>query len=207
MLQAISSFTRTFSIVFCHQIKDKSPKWGLDIIHIRTLTLIKLPLAALLKWHESFHRHMVRREVEIWCPASLHQFLFSRNSIHTNIINRCGAVENVIHTLTHDLVVGSNIWLLALSQKKRFFIVDWMKHESILTYYHLIRICNNPKKKQEGQDGPGSLTWFYEIALANFFLSLSWTDQNFTNIFERGHLRNISMSWELVATYSVVLTD
>ena len=27
--------------------------------------------------------------------------------------------------------------------------------------------------KQEGQDGPGSLTWFFEIALANFFLSLS----------------------------------
>ena len=23
--------------------------------------------------------------------------------------------------------------------------------------------------KQEGQDGPGSLTWFFEIALANFF--------------------------------------
>ena len=27
--------------------------------------------------------------------------------------------------------------------------------------------------KQEGQDGPGSLTWFFEITLANFFLSLS----------------------------------
>ena len=29
------------------------------------------------------------------------------------------------------------------------------------------------KEKQEGQDGPGSLTWFFEIGLANFFLSLS----------------------------------
>ena len=27
--------------------------------------------------------------------------------------------------------------------------------------------------KQEGQDGPGSLTWFFEIAFANFFFSLS----------------------------------
>ena len=27
--------------------------------------------------------------------------------------------------------------------------------------------------KQEGQDGPGSLTWFFEIALAIFFLSFS----------------------------------
>ena len=26
--------------------------------------------------------------------------------------------------------------------------------------------------KQEGQDGPGSLTWIFEITLANFFLSL-----------------------------------
>ena len=26
---------------------------------------------------------------------------------------------------------------------------------------------------QEGQDGPGSLTWFFEIALAIFFLSFS----------------------------------
>ena len=35
----------------------------------------------------------------------------------------------------------------------------------------------------------------------------SWTDQNFTNIFERGHFRNISENWELEATYSVVLID
>ena len=27
--------------------------------------------------------------------------------------------------------------------------------------------------EQEGQDGPGSLTWFFEIALAIFFLSFS----------------------------------
>ena len=31
--------------------------------------------------------------------------------------------------------------------------------------------------KQEGQDGPGSLTRFFEIALANFFWSLS--EKNF----------------------------
>ena len=35
----------------------------------------------------------------------------------------------------------------------------------------------------------------------------SWTDQNFTNIFERGHFRTISVDWELEATYSVVLID
>ena len=35
----------------------------------------------------------------------------------------------------------------------------------------------------------------------------SWTDQNFTNIFERGHFRNISVNWELEATYSVVPID
>ena len=71
--------------------------------------------------------------------------------------------------------------------------------------------------QQEGQDGPGSLTRFFEIALANsFFLSLSekklqeflclysarslhslipclLTDQNFKNNSEKGHPRNISM--------------
>jgi hypothetical protein len=73
--------------------------------------------------------------------------------------------------------------------------------------------------KQEGQDGPGSLTWFFEIALANFFfffiafreeftrISLCLysarslhslipcllTDQNFKNNSEKGHSRNISM--------------
>ena len=37
--------------------------------------------------------------------------------------------------------------------------------------------------KQEGQDGPGSLTWFLEIALANFFLSLSEKNlQEFLNV-------------------------
>ena len=35
----------------------------------------------------------------------------------------------------------------------------------------------------------------------------SWTDQNFTNIFESGHFRNISVNWELEATYSVVIID
>ena len=29
------------------------------------------------------------------------------------------------------------------------------------------------KSKQEGQDGPGLLTWFFEIALAIFFLLFS----------------------------------
>ena len=73
--------------------------------------------------------------------------------------------------------------------------------------------------QQEGQDGPGSLTWFFEIALANFFfvafreeftrISLCLysarslhslihvpcllTDQNFKNNSEKGHSRNISM--------------
>ena len=32
-----------------------------------------------------------------------------------------------------------------------------------------------------------------------------WTDQNFS--FERGQFRNISVNWELEATYSVVLKD
>ena len=71
--------------------------------------------------------------------------------------------------------------------------------------------------KQEDQDGPGSLTLFFEIALAiffrrfqrriykNFFLCLYsarslhslipclLTDQNFKNNSEKGHLRNISL--------------
>ena len=71
--------------------------------------------------------------------------------------------------------------------------------------------------KQEGQDGPGSLTRFFEIALAIFFvvvfreeftrislclysarslhslISCLLTDQNFKNNSEKGHSRNISM--------------
>ena len=35
-------------------------------------------------------------------------------------------------------------------------------------------ISNHAKiLQQEGQDGPGSLTWFFEIALAIFYLSFS----------------------------------
>ena len=72
------------------------------------------------------------------------------------------------------------------------------------------------KEEQEGQDGPGSLTLFFEIPPANFFLSLSeknlqeflslysarslhslmpclLTDQNFKNNSEKGHSRNISI--------------
>ena len=40
-----------------------------------------------------------------------------------------------------------------------------------LTLYHTVTTFND-SVQQEGQDGPGSLTWFFEIALANFFLSL-----------------------------------
>ena len=66
--------------------------------------------------------------------------------------------------------------------------------------------------QQEGQDGPGLLTWFFEIALAVFreeFTRISLclysarslhslipcllTDQNFKNNSEKGHARNISM--------------
>ena len=71
--------------------------------------------------------------------------------------------------------------------------------------------------KQEGQDGPGSLTWVFEIALANFCLSLSEKNlQEFLcdctvhvvpihqyhvygqikisrTVFEKGHSRNLSM--------------
>ena len=74
------------------------------------------------------------------------------------------------------------------------------------------------KIKQEGQVGPGSLTWFFEIALANFFFFVAsreeftrislclysarslhslipclLTDQNFKNNSENGHSRKISM--------------
>ena len=71
--------------------------------------------------------------------------------------------------------------------------------------------------KQEGQDGPGSLTWIFEIALANFYLSLSeknlqeflhvctvqiapihlyhvyWKIKISRTVFEKGHTRNIPM--------------
>ena len=71
---------------------------------------------------------------------------------------------------------------------------------------------------QEDQDGPGSLTWFFEIAPAFFFFFVVFreeftrtslclysarslhslipcllTDQNFKNNSEKGHSRNISM--------------
>ena len=36
--------------------------------------------------------------------------------------------------------------------------------------------------EQEGQDGPGSLTWFFEIALANFFFFLVAFREEFTRI-------------------------
>ena len=81
----------------------------------------------------------------------------------------------------------------------------------------LIRIYINPPSKQEGQDGPGSLTWTFEITLANFYLSLTeknlqeflyvcsvqvvpihqyhiyWQIKISQTIFEKGHSRNISM--------------
>ena len=37
------------------------------------------------------------------------------------------------------------------------------------------------QKWQEGQDGPGSLTWFFEITLANFFF-VAFREE-FTRIF------------------------
>ena len=73
------------------------------------------------------------------------------------------------------------------------------------------------KSKQEGQDGPGLLTWIFEINLANFFWSLLeknlqeclhictvqeapihyhhvyWQIKISQTIFEKGRLRNISM--------------
>ena len=80
------------------------------------------------------------------------------------------------------------------------------------------RFCFLAVFKQKGQDGPGSLTWFFEIALANFFFFVAFreeltrisvclysarslhslipwlfTDQNFKNNSEKGHSRNISM--------------
>ena len=57
---------------------------------------------------------------------------------------------------------------------------------------------------------PGSLIYIHyscsQVAPIHQSL-LSWTDQNVTNILERGHFRNISVNWELEATYSVVLID
>ena len=51
---------------------------------------------------------------------------------------------------------------------------------NVFSLYHTIPTFDDPKTeafwkhcRQEGQDGPGLLTWFFEIALANFFLSLS----------------------------------
>ena len=72
-------------------------------------------------------------------------------------------------------------------------------------------------QEQEGQDGPGSLTFFFKIILANFFfvafreqftrissclysarsphslIPCSLTDQNFTNNYGKGNSRNVSM--------------
>ena len=82
---------------------------------------------------------------------------------------------------------------------------------------------NAAKYKQEGQNGPGSLTWFFEIALANFFLvafreeftriSLSLysarslhslipcllTDQNFKNNSEKGHSTQLQIFFKIGA--------
>ena len=100
------------------------------------------------------------------------------------------------------------------------------QHSCELTHYHTmlyfdalkIYTCEKHcEMKQEGQDGPGSLTWFFEIALAIFFVVIFreeftrislclysarslhslipclLTDQNFKNNSEKGHSRNISM--------------
>ena len=88
-----------------------------------------------------------------------------------------------------------NIWVK--SQVKRFFKLKYRNEKpgqmdsQIMTdgqtdmvkpvYPLLLHMWGGIKQK--GQDGPGSLTWYFEIALANFFLSFSEKNlQEFLNV-------------------------
>jgi hypothetical protein len=118
--------------------------------------------------------------------------------------------------MLRNIIKGLAIWyfeaLIQLSRGNQAFITR--RWPNLLTCRWSRFIAYGQVIKQ---DGPGSLTWFFEIALANFFfvafreeftrISLCLysarslhslipcllTDQNFKNNSEKGHSRNISM--------------
>ena len=61
--------------------------------------------------------------------------------------------------------------------------LETSKFKAITASYNVVK---NGIWKQDGKDGPGSLTWFFEIALANFFF--------FFGRFQRRIYKNFFMS-------------
>ena len=123
-------------------------------------------------------------------------------------------------------------------QKYRNSVTDGQRHKPMdakCTNIHWSDVFDNyvpptaswldKKIKQEGQDGPGSLTWFFEIVLANFFFAFReeftrislclysarslhslipclLTDQNFKNNSEKGHSR--TFLWDYFKVWPIV---
>ena len=84
---------------------------------IESLQLSGFQLPSLLEGQHSLDGDMVRGEPLVWCAARRHEGGFGGHLEHASTVEGVGAVEDVVHALTHSLVVRGDGWLRALKPR------------------------------------------------------------------------------------------